>query len=356
MSLHRIPKSPYWYTAYKLANGRRTLRSTQETQLQRAKVKAMVMERLEEEIGREDTDRRFIERIITDAMRRLGHERLRDEISLEKYLQQWLSNSKESVAESTWAKYKLAVRLFLGTVNGGKRLMDINSQDVQKRIDSLVRSGRSPGTINLFRSIIRIPFKLAKDSGVIQINPCISVKPVRDYKTHKGVFSESQVSQILTVCDPEWRLLVLIGYYSGQRLGDCVRLRWQDITNGLHFRQGKTGNEVIVPIHPALASALAQARQQEPGVFPTLNHKPIPDLSKAFSVLIRKAGIETQVIRKGKRTVYNLSFHSLRHSFSSALANAQIPVEIRQKLVGHKSKEMQLHYSHLELVCCSIEF
>jgi len=38
------------------------------------------------------------------------------------------------------------------------------------------------------------------------------------------------------------------------------------------------------------------------------------------------------------RNVSRLSFHSLRHTFNSAIANADVPLEIRQKLTGHGSQ------------------
>jgi integrase len=67
---------------------------------------------------------------------------------------------------------------------------------------------------------------------------------------------------------------------------------------------------------------------------------------------MERAGIDDGVARKkdGKlgRNVSRLSFHSLRHSFNSAMANADVPLEIR-KLTGHASKDMNKHYTHLEL-------
>jgi integrase len=44
-----------------------------------------------------------------------------------------------------------------------------------------------------------------------------------------------------------------------------------------------------------------------------------------------------------------VSFRSLRHTFNSAMANADVPPEIRQKLTGHASQDMNKHYTHLEL-------
>ncbi len=52
---------------------------------------------------------------------------------------------------------------------------------------------------------------------------------------------------------------------------------------------------------------------------------------------------------KQGRTFSRLSFRSLRHTFTSALANAGIPAEMRQKLTGHADAGMHQKYTHLEL-------
>jgi integrase len=43
------------------------------------------------------------------------------------------------------------------------------------------------------------------------------------------------------------------------------------------------------------------------------------------------------------------SFHSLRHSFNSALANAGVARELRQVQTGHASERMNEIYTHREL-------
>jgi len=43
------------------------------------------------------------------------------------------------------------------------------------------------------------------------------------------------------------------------------------------------------------------------------------------------------------------SFHSLRHSVNSVLVNAGAPQELRIKLTGHSSADMNAIYSHHEL-------
>jgi integrase len=72
-----------------------------------------------------------------------------------------------------------------------------------------------------------------------------------------------------------------------------------------------------------------------------------------FYLFMAKAGIDAGVIRErtgaAGRSVSALSFHSLRHSFNSALANAGVSQELRQKLTGHASADMNAIYTHHEL-------
>ncbi len=71
-----------------------------------------------------------------------------------------------------------------------------------------------------------------------------------------------------------------------------------------------------------------------------------------FKRIMERAGIRGRVLREAAgagRSQSSLSFHSLRHTFNAALANAGVSVEIRQKLTGHSSAEMNARYTHHEL-------
>jgi integrase len=51
----------------------------------------------------------------------------------------------------------------------------------------------------------------------------------------------------------------------------------------------------------------------------------------------------------GTRNISKRTFHALRHSFTSALANANVVPELRMKLTGHTSEKIHRSYSHHEL-------
>jgi integrase len=64
-----------------------------------------------------------------------------------------------------------------------------------------------------------------------------------------------------------------------------------------------------------------------------------------------KAGFAGDLARgkNGGRKLAALSFHCLRHTFNSIMANEGVASEVRQKLTGHASEEVHRRYTHHEL-------
>jgi integrase len=60
------------------------------------------------------------------------------------------------------------------------------------------------------------------------------------------------------------RLVVALAYFTGQRIGDIMALRWGDIKNGnFELVQQKTGKRLVIPLHEVLQQFLPPAG--EPG-------------------------------------------------------------------------------------------
>jgi integrase len=156
----------------------------------------------------------------------------------------------------------------------------------------------------------------------------------------------------------DWRGAILFAFYTGARLQDVANLRWESID--LHkklisYIPRKTRGRVFVPIHPELESYLLNLPAPESGkafLFPKLAGHDTSPLSKAFGRIMAQAKIKGGISRtasKEGRTVRTLTFHSLRHSFNSAMANAGVAEEIRMKLAGHSTREVHAKYTHHEL-------
>ena len=73
-------------------------------------------------------------------------------------------------------------------------------------------------------------------------------------------------------------------------------------------------------------------------------------LSEAFKTIVRKAGLDLQTAKgAGNQMISKRTFHALRHSFTSALANQNVSSELRMKLTGHKTEREHAKYTHHEM-------
>ena len=157
----------------------------------------------------------------------------------------------------------------------------------------------------------------------------------------------------------DWKTLILLAYYTGARLSDCCRMTWADTdlaAKTLTYTQSKTGEKVTVPLHSGLLAHLEDvASTDKPEVFimphmaglkPGGRH----GLSEGFKRIMRKAGVESGTVKcAGVRQLSQRSFHALRHSFTSALANKGVAPELRMKLTGHKTESIHRAYTHHEI-------
>lgn len=372
-SLHKDPRgrSPYWYASYRLADGRWAFKSTKQKEKKRAEQKLRAFEDIEEAAGRGEATRDHLIAIVNQTLRRMGHREV-ETITAGAWLDRWIQNEKGAVADSTIERYGQIVRDFKESLGARAkvRLDAITTEDVTKFRDELQAKGLSAHTVNLnVRKILKRPFKLAVDEGWIQRNPVAGVRQLRGTTAEKGTFTPEQVLKLFEAAEGDWKGLILAGYYTGARLSDLARLKWSNIDlderkKTITFWQKKTEGKsakakVKIPIHPELEEHLISGPLSDnpnAPVFPELHQKPgsgKSGLSMSFKRIMARAGIDGGIIRERQgaagRSVSALSYHSLRHSFNSALANAGVPQELRQKLTGHASEAMNTLYTHHEL-------
>ena len=53
--------------------------------------------------------------------------------------------------------------------------------------------------------------------------------PERIKQVKRKVFTPAQVQMLINAATPEWKTAMLLGYYAGLRLSDCVTLTWQAV-------------------------------------------------------------------------------------------------------------------------------
>ncbi|UDQ98328.1 site-specific integrase [Lentisphaerota bacterium WC36G] len=199
------------------------------------------------------------------------------------------------------------------------------------------------------------------------------VREEQEHVVKRIAFTRSQEADIRSVLNddkytvlnkPEIKVIYYIGMYTGQRMKDCVLLRWDRIDmerKRLWVKQFKTGKEVTLPIAKPLYDILMEAKEWQidqyvcPNVAKRYNRvdkegKNIGNnlVNKDMLRVIKWTGLEPSVEvpgRKRKMTVYG--FHSLRHSFASHCAEAGVAKAVVQSIIGSNSDIIDKYYTHI---------
>jgi len=365
-SIHKDPrgKSPFWYCAYTMPNGARRFKSTKEKNRDKAFEYCRTLERASREAkGGNLTEARARE-LISEIVAQTSGAPLKS-YSAEEWLHHWLKNKEASKSAGTLLKYRHTVDSFIEFlgVRAKRNIEHVTARDVQQFIDRHVADGKQPSTCNLALKNLRIPFNAARRHGLLVHNPADAVEPFATKGgSVKRPFDVEQIAALVQAAAGDWRGAILLAYYTGARLQDVANMRWEsvDLENQLiSFRAGKTDRWVTIPMHDALHEFLIELPAPDSAkvfLFPSLANRRAggkSGLSMTFNRIMEKARVSGEVGRKAKgehgRRVNTLSFHSLRHSFNSVMANGGVAQEIRQKFTGHSSAAMNKHYTHHEL-------
>jgi integrase len=144
----------------------------------------------------------------------------------------------------------------------------------------------------------------------------------------------------------EWKGMILLAAHTGLRLGDVAKLTRAHIDDTrLVIRPTKTSKSkktISIPLSPP---ALGWIGERQGNLFPVLSTRVPGTLSTTFTRIMASAGVPRDIVEAGD-VVKRRSFHSLRHTFASWLAEADVHADIRQKLTGHSSSKIHAKYTH----------
>jgi len=360
-SIHQRPRSPYWHASYLGPDGRWILRSTKQTDRQSALATALEFERAGKLARRGELVEAQAREVLKDIMKRADIGETLQCVSIRAHFTDWLASKKAKKSEATGERYGGAVVGFLDGLGtrADKPLTSLTARDVERFLAARMAEGLAPATVSLDVKIIGGALNVARRQGMITTNPAEAVELPEAEAVERGTFNPAEIKLLVDTAEGEWKLLILMAYFTGARLSDCCRMQWDgvDLTGEtLTYTQAKTGAKVTAPLHPDLLAALNKlAGTDKPDVFimPALANQRGSGrrgLSETFKKIVRKAGLDLQTVKgAGNQMISKRTFHALRHSFTSALANQNVSSELRMKLTGHKTEREHSKYTHHEM-------
>lgn len=264
---------------------------------------------------------------------------------------QWMESHLD-MNEELRVKYTSVLVGFLA-YRSNLPVRDIKPSDVAGWAKCLGQKN-SPATVKQKVGLLATALQDAVDDGILASNPAKKVKLEGGATVERDALTDEQINQLRSWLwrgsEPhkdEWIVAIDLARWQGLRLMDAVNIGPESVKDDvLDFVCRKTGERLVVPLHPAVDSIILAK-----GFCKKLRLKSKSQLSQTFTRFLERAGIENPVTvsASGKR-LRKLGFHSLRHSFVTALERAGVPEETRMKLAGHKSKRVHAGYSHVDPV------
>lgn len=360
-SVFKRPRSKFWHAGWRGADGKFQLRSTKQIDRTKALTIALEWERVDKKIGKGEFVENQIRQVINDLLEKVG-ESTCDVPTIRQWFTGWQAEKEASRSEKTAERYKSVVDGFLEHLGNraDKLLTVLMPRDIQAYVVKRQKQELSSATVNLDVKILRTALNRARRQGVIQTNPAEAVDLPEKRSVERGTFTPAEIKMLLDECKgTEWETLILFGYYTSARLGDSTKMLWDkmNLTDGtMEFFEGKNQKWITLPMHPELQRhllKLAGIDKPQKHITPKmaeLGPGGRHGLSEGFKRIVVKAGLSLQTVEgSGVRNISKRTFHALRHSFTSALANAGVAPELRMKLTGHKSAAVHKGYTHLEL-------
>jgi site-specific recombinase XerD len=173
-----------------------------------------------------------------------------------------------------------------------------------------------------------------------------SIPRPRSERKLPAVLSRAEVMRLLNAPENvKHRVILLLTYSAGLRVGEVVRLRVEDIESDrglIRVRGGKGRKDRVTTLSPAVLGTLRlywRAYRPRDWLFPGQRpdrHLTVRSVQNVLSRALERAGIDRRV-----------TMHTLRHSFATHLLEDGTDLRYVQELLGHSRPETTMIYTHV---------
>lgn len=279
-----------------------------------------------------------------------------------------------STLASTYVRFRdFLRRAYPNVVNAS----DVMPEMARAYLASDAARGISPKTYNNNLIFLRSCFEALRNEAGLVRNPFEGIPTKEEDTIFRKPFSADELKAIIEAAksDPFIYPIVVTGMCTAMRRGDCCLLQWESVKPRqrlITVKTSKTGETVQIPIFPLLEEVLRVARRGDSEyVFPeqAAMYQQNPDgITLRVRKVLEMAGFGDvednegapsddntlptvsrgqlhQERKKGLRRASIRDFHSFRVTWVTLALTAGIPIELVQRVTGHRTAQIvEKHY------------
>lgn len=242
-------------------------------------------------------------------------------------------------SEKTIMQYVREIRKFVDFIN--LPLTEVGSYEIRYYLACAKERGVSNRTTENMRSYIATFFTWLTADGVIDKNPCATIKPIKYTEEIRKPFSEVELDTLRSNCkSTKERAILEFLLASGVRVAELASMEISDVdfqNLSVHVKNGKGAKERITYITPLAATHLQKYLNERKQYSPAL-------FCSKVGVLTDK-GIQYIMRELGKRSgIKDVHPHRFRRTFATNLVNRGMDIQEVSKLLGHTNIQTTLTY------------
>lgn len=146
------------------------------------------------------------------------------------WMEYWLEwEQRGRVRESSYQTYLNLYRRHIQPGLGCTPLCRLTQEDVRVFLDRLEQKGLAAGTIQGIYRLLSAGLRAAQDEGLIHRNPCRRLRCARSMPVEQRVLGHNEQARLCAEALHSGDPTVLLGLYTGMRLGEICALKWTDV-------------------------------------------------------------------------------------------------------------------------------
>jgi integrase len=241
------------------------------------------------------------------------------------------------------ARLKVLINWF-----GSREAASLAAQEIEARLNSAAGDNEwSPATINHYRTVMSLAYRLARKNRKVEVNPVRDVPHQREDNSRTRTLSaneEKALRAAIRTRYPVHELELDFALNTGLRQGSQYQLTWEMVgweARVLHIPRTKNEEPLHLPINDSALAVLRRLKARSIGMGRVFisqeTGKPLNCPKHWFTDAVRLAGLT------------DFHWHDLRHTFATRLREKGVALEDIADLLGHKTLAMTKRYAHISM-------
>ena len=226
----------------------------------------------------------------------------------------------------------------------GKFAKKINQKTAPKTADDkMARKSTANRILTVFKAMLN---KVYNDGDITSNATWRNVKPFKNVDQARiRYLTDAEAQRLVNACPADLSALVRAALLTGARRGELAALTARDVnlkTAQIYIAESKSGKPRHVPLNPEGLAHFRDALTGKTGDQLVFTRKDGAAWGHNYHVRALKMACEVAKVKP------MVSFHELRHTYASHLANAGVDLLTISKLLGHSDTRITAkHYAHL---------